>query len=117
LGDDAGVKKIVAELAESITKNWLTVVIAMVSFMLLFVCLVMFSWLYGYWSNALWGTKFELGSCWQGVSATITGLAGVAAMAKAAWTKYSTDSQFNSAAGEHPYIRNVSDSGTEMEKK
>lgn len=109
--------KFLTEIAEPITKNWLTVVIIMVSFMLLFVCMVMFSWLYGYWSNALYGTKFELGSCWQGVSATITGLAGVAAMAKAAWTKFSIDSQYNSTAGELPYTRNVSNSGTEKEQR
>lgn len=101
---------------DALTKNWLTVVIVMVSFMLLFVCAVMFSWMYGYWSNALYGTHFELGSCWQGVSATITGLAGVAAMAKAAWTKYNTDSQYNSITGEQPYIRSVPNVGMEKEK-
>jgi len=29
----------------------------------------------------------------------LTGLGGVAALAKAAWTKYGTDSQFNSQQG------------------
>lgn len=62
----------------------------------------MFSWLYGYWSNALCGTKFELNSCWSGITVVITGLGGVAALAKAAWTKYRTDSELNSPQGIAP---------------
>ena len=46
--------------------NWLALIIFMVIVMLLFVCLIMFSWLYGYWSNALYNTKFDLSSCWSG---------------------------------------------------
>lgn len=38
-------------------KNWLALVIAMIVLMLIFVCAVMCSWLYGYWSNALSGTS------------------------------------------------------------
>lgn len=84
-------------------KNWLALVIAMIVLMLIFICLVMFSWLYGYWSNALHGTKFELSSCWSGITAVITGIGGITALAKAAWTKYGMDSQYNSAAGSRPY--------------
>ncbi|SFM41464.1 hypothetical protein [Pelosinus propionicus] len=76
--------------------NWLALVIFMVVLMLLFLCLVLMSWLIGYWANALYSTKFDLNSCWTGVGVVVTGLGGVAALAKAAWTKYSTDSQFNS---------------------
>lgn len=76
--------------------NWLALVIFMIVLMLFFLCLVLTSWIIGYWSNALYGTKFELNSCWTGVGVVVTGLGGVAALAKAAWTKYGTDSQFNS---------------------
>ena len=83
-------------------KNWLALVIFMVVIMLLFLCAVMVSWLYGYWSNALWHTKFELNSCWQGISVVIAGLGGITALAKAAWTKYNIDSQYNTPRGTPP---------------
>lgn len=82
--------------------NWLALVIFMIVLMLLFLCLVLASWLIGYWANALYGTKFELNSCWTGVGVVVTGLGGVAALAKAAWTKYGHDSQFNSLLGSPP---------------
>ena len=88
--------------------NWLAMVIFAMTGMLGFVSLIAFSWLFGYWSNALYGTKFELNSCWQGITAVITGMGGVAALAKAAWTKYRTDSEFNSKAGEKPEQPNYS---------
>ncbi len=83
------------------------VIFSMVS-MLGFVSLIALSWLFGYWSNALYGTKFELGSCWQGITAVVTGMGGVAALAKAAWTKHRTDSEFNSRIGEEPTYQNYS---------
>lgn len=85
--------------AEWAQKNWLALVIGMIALMLIFLCIVMFSWLCGYWSNALYGTRFELGSCWSGITVVLTGTASVAALAKAAWTKYATDSQYNSQPG------------------
>lgn len=78
-------------------KNWLALVIMLSVIMMIFLCLILCSWLYGYWSNALHGTKFELMSCWSGVSAVAGGLAGIVGLAKAAWTKYGYDSRFNSA--------------------
>ena len=69
-------------------KNWLALVIFLSVLMMLFLCAVMFSWLYGYWSNALKGTHFELASCWQGITVVCTGIAGVVALGKACWTKY-----------------------------
>ena len=41
-------------------KNWLALVIMLSVIMMIFLCLILCSWLYGYWSNALNGTKFEL---------------------------------------------------------
>lgn len=98
-------KNKILQLAEWVQVNWLALIIFMVVVMLLFVCIIMFSWLYGYWSNALRGTKFELSSCWSGITVVITGLTGVAALAKAAWTKYSTDSQYNSPNGLPPFTK------------
>lgn len=93
--------------------HWLAIVIFTLIGMLTFVSLIAFSWLYGYWSNALAGTKFEIASCWQGISVVITGLAGVAALAGAGWAKYHTDSKFNSVKGEKPRFTSEDKSGAE----
>lgn len=58
--------------------------------------LVLLSWLYGYWSNGLYGTHFEINSCWQGISACGMGLVGL--------FKWLVDSTKNSPAGQYPFI-------------
>lgn len=78
-------------------KHWLQLIIIMSIVMMIFLFLVLFSWLFGYWSNALRGTHFELMSCWSGVTAVGGGIATIVGLAKAAWTKYGYDSRFNSA--------------------
>ena len=70
----------------------------LMTFLMFFLALVMLSWLYGYWSNGLWGTKFEINSCWQGLAGIVTGLGGLAAMA----AKYYVDSRYNSEFGKKP---------------
>ena len=95
-------KEKILKFADWAQTNWLALIIFMIIIMLAFTCLIMFSWLYGYWSNALWGTKFELNSCWSGITVVITGLGGVAALAKSAWSKYRIDSELNSPQGEVP---------------
>ena len=71
----------------------------LMTFLMCFLALVMLSWLYGYWSNGLFGTKFEINSCWQGLAGIVTGLGGLAAMA----AKYYVDSKYNSSTGEMPH--------------
>jgi hypothetical protein len=80
-------------------KNWLALVIIMSAIMMIFLCTVLLSWLIGYWANALYKMNFDLRSCWSGVTVVVTGLAGIVALAKAAWTKYGMDSKYNSPAG------------------
>ena len=63
-------------------------------FGLIAATLVLASWLYGYWSNGLYGTKFEIDSCWQGLSACGVGLIGL--------FKWIVDSSKNSPIGEFP---------------
>ena len=104
-------KKEILSFAKWAQANWLALVIFMAILMMLFVFAIFFSWLYGYWSNALYGTKFELGSCWTGVSAVITGLGSVIALAKAGWTKYGMDSQYNTPLGEHPAMQQIRNEG------
>ena len=69
----------ILKFSEWAQANWLALVVFMVLIMLIFVCAIMLSWLYGYWSNALFGTKFDLTSCWSGITVVIAGLGGVAA--------------------------------------
>lgn len=57
---------------------------------------VVFSWLAGYWLNGLYGMKFQIDSCWQGVSACGIGLVGL--------LKWLIDSSKNSPIGEPPAV-------------
>lgn len=63
-------------------------------FGLLAATVVLFSWLYGYWSNGLYHTHFEIASCWQGISACGMGLVGL--------FKWLVDSSKNSEQGVFP---------------
>lgn len=96
------------KVSKFLTKNWLGVVILLTAILMFFVLIVCFSWLYGYWSNALWGTKFEISSCWQGFSILVTGLGGIVALAKAGYSAFKIDSKYNSKEGEQPYERSNS---------
>lgn len=71
----------------------------LMTFLMMFLGLVMLSWLFGYWSNGLYGTKFEINSCWQGLAGIVTGLGGLATMA----AKYYVDSKYNSDEGVMPH--------------
>lgn len=82
--------------------HWLSLVIALALFVMCFFCLVMVSWLIGYYANAIFSMHFELGSCWQGIAITGGAFGVVMGLAKAGWTKYKTDSEFNTAYGDKP---------------
>lgn len=90
----------VLQFADWAETHWLALVIYAVLFLLLCLAVVLVSWIYGFWSNGLWGTKFDVNSCWSGVTVIVAGLGGVTALAKAAWTKYNADSQFNTPQGQ-----------------
>ena len=70
----------------------------LMTFLMGILGLVMLSWMFGYWSNGLYGTHFEINSCWQGLAGIVTGLGGLATMA----AKYYIDSKYNSNNGEKP---------------
>lgn len=70
----------------------------LMTFLMGILGLVMLSWLFGYWSNGLYGTHFEINSCWQGLAGIVTGLGGLATMA----AKYYIDSKYNSNDGVKP---------------
>jgi len=71
-----------------LAKNWVGVIIVMVIALFVF-------WAVGYFSNALYGSHFELTSCWAGVAAISS--AGAVSLGK-----YWTDSRHNSKQEEMP---------------
>jgi len=76
------------KIANFLAEKWVGVIIIMVIALFLF-------WSIGYFSNAIYGTKFELASCWAGVVAIVgTGVLGLG--------KYYTDSKHNSEQGKAP---------------
>lgn len=75
---------------------------SLVTIMMAFLAMVMFSWLVGFWTNGLLGTTFDLGSCWQGISAVVSGMTGVATLAGTKYARYYLDSKYNSEDGERP---------------
>lgn len=95
-------KSFILKFSDWALANWLALVIFMTVFWMLLLVTVVGSWLWGYWSNGLHGTHFELASCWSGVAAILTGFASIAALAKAAWTKYGQDSQMNTQPFQAP---------------
>ena len=97
-------KKRIVALGQWGQKHWLQLIIIMSILMMIFLCLVLFSWLIGYWANALYGMHFELSSCLAGIGASITGLGGVIGLGKACWTKYGYDSRYNTPAGTMPKV-------------
>jgi hypothetical protein len=80
-------------------KEWLALVIGLILAMMIFLVLVLVSWLFGYWSNGLRGTHFEINSCLTGIGAVCTGMLSVVGLAKAAWMKYGYDSKYNTPIG------------------
>jgi len=76
------------KIIDYIAEKWVGVVILMVIALFLF-------WSIGYFCNAIYLTKFELASCWIGVTAICgTGVLGLG--------KYYTDSKHNSEQGKAP---------------
>lgn len=86
--------------SEWIQTHWLSVIVLLTFGWCFFLVLIGFSWLIGFWANALYGYKFELNSCVQIIPVVIGGFAGIVGLAKAGWEKYKADSQFNSELGQ-----------------
>lgn len=95
-------RHLIISISDWALRHWLALVIFLTVFWMLMLVAVAVSWLYGYWSNGLYGTKFDLDSCWKGVGAVVAGFAGITALAGVAWAKWKTDSEHNTAPGEQP---------------
>ena len=74
----------------------------MLTIMMIFLCFVMFSWGFAFWANGLIDTKFDLNSCWQGITVVATGLISVATFAAMPYIRYWISSKWNSDEGELP---------------
>lgn len=64
--------------------------------------LLMLSFLIGFWSNGLFGTRFEIGACITGIGAIATGVGTLWVTARGVMDKYRIDSELNSKQGEMP---------------
>lgn len=67
-----------------------------------FVLFVLMSWGVGYYRNGLYGTRFDLGSVWQGLGACATAIGSLLTLAGVNLGKKYIDSKFNSPLGEKP---------------
>ena len=76
--------------------NWLQRHMAVICIAVgaIFTLFVLVSWSIGYYANALYGYKFDLGSCWAGLSAIAISLVGI--------LKWLMDSSKNSVQGDLP---------------
>lgn len=91
----------VKELAQFLSDNIVGVIV--VEFVLLFIF-----WSIGYFGNGLYGTKFDLGSCWAGVTA-IFGTAVMGGLQKIlGYAQYKVDSVYNSPKDVAPGSVNIS---------
>lgn len=91
-----------AEFTAWAEAHWYGIVIVTGLTVILAFFFVVFSWGVGYWLNALKGMKFEINSCWSGVTALAGSLGAVVSLAAAGFAKYNTDSKFNTPAGVAP---------------
>ena len=90
-------------LSEWLKEHYMVPVWVSGFFILLISVLFSVSILYGYWSNGLWGTHFELSIGFSGIGMLISAVATLFGLAAASTARYKTDSQDNSTKGSRPY--------------
>ena len=95
-------KTLILSFANWAQKNWLSLIIFLTLLWMIFLVLVVSSWILGFWLNGLYGMKFELSSAWTGVGAIAAAFAAILSLAKTSWTKWEVDSEKNSADNKPP---------------
>ena len=80
-------------------------VISAGAMLLLWLFLLMLSFLIGFWANGLFGTRFEINACITGIGAIATGVGTLWVTAKGVMDKYRIDSELNSKQGEMPEVK------------
>ena len=86
-------------ISDWLEEHWLAVAIITAIFWLIMLSLVLVSWFFGYWYNGLTSGKFDLGSCWQGITAVLAGIGTLISAGVMGWMKYNTFSQYNTISG------------------
>lgn len=81
-------------MIQFLTKIKNNIAVICIGFGLFAAMAVLFSWLFGYWANGLYGMKFPIDSCWQGITVCGMGLVGL--------FKWLVDSSKNSPLGIFP---------------
>lgn len=89
-------------LAILVENNIRSILILSTIIMIIFVSLILCSWLAGFWLNGLYLYKFELASCWSGLSAVIAGIGSILTIAGVNIARHYIDSKYNSNQSEMP---------------
>ena len=100
--DEMTWKKRVTTFGHWAEDNYMLLVYAAGAMILPLLFILAFSLLYGYWSNGLWGTHFELSVGFSGVTVLATATATVYGIARQGNVKYDIDSKLNSEQGKAP---------------
>ena len=87
------------ELADFFDRNWLSLTVLCGTSFILFIGVILVSWLIGFWCNALYNTKFDLNACGSIINVSIAGLGSLITTAGAGWAKFHTNSKYNTELG------------------
>ena len=78
---------------------WFSILLAVGLGWMLILFIVQLSWLYGYWYNGMTSGKFDLDSCWKGVTASLGGIASLVTTVAMAVMRFGNISKFNTVMG------------------
>lgn len=93
------------KISEWLKDEWLSVVMWIALYWVIMLSLVIFSWLFGYWWNGITSGKFDLASCWQGITAVLAGIGTLISAGVLAWMRFNTNSRFNTLLGSNMPIQ------------
>ena len=96
------IKEHIVDFGEWSKDNYMVLVYGAGAILLPFLFVLAASLIYGYWSNGLYGTKFELTVGFSGVTVLATAAGTVYGIANQAAKQYRIDSELNSEEGKAP---------------
>lgn len=79
--------------------NWELLISGIAIYVLIFSTLLGISWLFGYWYNGITSGKFEINSCWQGLTIVLVNVLTQIGLIVTSLTRYNTYSRYNSPMG------------------
>ena len=89
-------------------ENWELLISGIAIYILIFSTLLGVSWLFGYWYNGITSGKFEINSCWQGLTIVLVNVLTQAGLIVASLMRFNIDSRYNSLSGMYPNTRSGS---------